>query len=428
MDVIPLSIDILFCIICSAYFSSTETAFTTVNRIRMKSLAEAGNKKAARVLELTDQYDKLLSTILIGNNIVNIVAASLATVLFEKLISGPSSVTVSTVVMTLVVLIFGEITPKNLAKQGAESYCLSTVSLLRALIILFTPLNFIFMQWNRLLSRLTHHSEDSKTTSEDLMTMVDEAQNDGGIDEENGELIRSAIEFNDLEANDILTPRVDLTAVRTTTTMEELGQVFVNCTYSRVLVYEDTVDNIVGMIHEKDYFAGMSRGLTTIRPLIKKVIYVSGSIKISRLLRLIQQSKTHMAVVVDEFGGTEGIVTLEDILEELVGEIWDEHDVVENNFEKLNETTYLIAGNANLEDFFDQFDLPFEEDEYESFTVGGWVMEELGHIPEPGDHFTYDDCEVHVVSVEKRHVTKIRLILPSEHEKHENKTSHSKEN
>ena len=406
----------------------------------MKSLAEAGNKKAARVLELTDQYDKLLSTILIGNNIVNIVAASLATVLFEKLISGPSSVTVSTVVMTLVVLIFGEITPKNLAKQGAESYCLSTVSLLRALIILFTPLNFIFMQWNRLLSRLTHHSEDSKTTSEDLMTMVDEAQNDGGIDEENGELIRSAIEFNDLEANDILTPRVDLTAVRTTTTMEELGQVFVNCTYSRVLVYEDTVDNIVGMIHEKDYFAGMSRGLTTIRPLIKKVIYVSGSIKISRLLRLIQQSKTHMAVVVDEFGGTEGIVTLEDILEELVGEIWDEHDEETEDFRRQAdgswivlgsanvETTYLIAGNANLEDFFDQFDLPFEENEYESFTVGGWVMEELGHIPEPGDHFTYDDCEVHVVSVEKRHVTKIRLILPSEHEKHENKTSHSKEN
>ena len=419
MDVIPLSLVIVFCIACSAFFSSTETAFTTVNRLRMKSLAESGEKKAARVLRLTDDYDKLLSTILIGNNLVNIVATSLATVLFEKLIHGPSAVTVSTGVMTITVLIFGEITPKSLAKQNSESYCMATASLLHGLIVLFTPLNFLFMQWNRLVNRLSHHKDENKTTSEDLMTLVDEAQNDGGINEENGELIRSAIEFEDLEANDILTPRVDLTAVRTTVTMEELGKVFVNWTFSRVLVYEDTIDNIVGMIHEKDYFAGSSRGLTTIRPLIKKVIYVSGSTKISKLLRLIQQSKTHMAVVVDEFGGTEGIVTLEDILEQLVGEIWDEHDVVENDFEKIDDHTYLIAGNANLEDFFDQFELPFDEDEYESFTVGGWVMEELGHIPEPGDHFVYRGCDVYVMAVEKRHATQIRLILPPEEEEKE---------
>ena len=411
MDALPLLLVIVFCIIGSAYFSASETAFSTMNRIRMKNLADSGDSRAAVALKLVDNYDKLISTILIGNNIVNITSSSLATVVFTMWLAD-AGVSVSTAVMTVLVLIFGEISPKTLAKENAESFALATARLMRALMVLLTPLNFLFSLWKKLLDRLFKKQEDPGITAEELMTMVDEAQNDGGIDEHNGELIRSAIEFDDLDANDILTPRVDLVAVEKDDSMEEVGRVFMENTYSRLPVYEDTIDNIIGMIHEKDFFTALHNGADTFASAVKPVIYVSGGIKISKLLRLIQQSKTHVAVVVDEFGGTEGIVTLEDVLEQLVGDIWDEHDIVEQEIEEINNTTFVVSGSCSLEDFFEMFRLPEEEEEkYESITVGGWVMEELRCVPEIGAHFVFHGNEVYVTKVEKRHVEEIRFQL-----------------
>ena len=411
MDSLPLLLVIVFCIIASAYFSASETAFSTMNRIRMKNLADNGDARAATALKLVDNYDKLISTILIGNSIVNIISASLATVVFTAWLAD-AGVSISTAVMTVVVLIFGEISPKTLAKENAEFFALATARLMWFLYIVLTPLNSLFSMWKKLLNRVFKKKSEPGITAEELITMVDEAQNDGGIDEHNGELIRSAIEFDDLDAGDILTPRVDLVAVDKNTPMDEVCQVFVNNTYSRLPVYDDSIDNIVGMIHEKDFFTALNRKADNFTSAIKPVIYVSSGIKISRLLRLIQQAKTHVAVVVDEFGGTEGIVTLEDILEQLVGDIWDEHDIVEQEIEELNNTTFMVSGSCSLEDFFETFRLPEDElEEYESVTVGGWVMEELGCVPEIGAHFVFHQNEVYVTKVEKRHVKEIRFQL-----------------
>lgn len=422
MDSLPLLLVIVLCIVGSAYFSASETAFSTMNRIRIKNLADGGDSRAALALKLVDNYDKLISTILIGNNIVNIISASLATVVFTMWLAD-AGVSISTVVMTVVVLIFGEISPKALAKENAEAFALATARIMRFLMVLLTPLNFLFSLWRKLLDKVFKKSKDPGITAEELITMVDEAQNDGGIDEHNGELIRSAIEFDDLDANDIITPRVDLVAVEKDATMEEVAKAFMENTYSRLPVYENNIDNIIGMIHEKDFFTAMNQGAEHFAPAIKPVIYVAGGMKISRLLRLIQQSKTHIAVVIDEFGGTEGIVTLEDVLEQLVGDIWDEHDVVEQEIEELNNTTYMISGSCALEDFFETFDFPEAEDDYESVTVGGWVMEELGCVPDIGAHFVFHNNEVYVTKVEKRHVKEIRLQLSEPLSSKEEKTT-----
>ncbi len=422
MDSLPLLLVIVLCIVGSAYFSASETAFSTMNRIRIKNLADGGDSRAALALKLVDNYDKLISTILIGNNIVNITSASLATVVFTMWLAD-AGVSISTAVMTVVVLIFGEISPKALAKENAEAFALATARIMRFLMVLLTPLNFLFSLWRKLLDKVFKKSKDPGITAEELITMVDEAQNDGGIDEHNGELIRSAIEFDDLDANDIITPRVDLVAVEKDATMEEVAKAFMENTYSRLPVYENNIDNIIGMIHEKDFFTAMNQGAEHFAPAIKPVIYVAGGMKISRLLRLIQQSKTHIAVVIDEFGGTEGIVTLEDVLEQLVGDIWDEHDVVEQEIEELNNTTYMISGSCALEDFFETFDFPEAEDDYESVTVGGWVMEELGCVPDIGAHFVFHNNEVYVTKVEKRHVKEIRLQLSEPLSSKEEKTT-----
>ncbi len=422
MDSLPLLLVIVLCIVGSAYFSASETAFSTMNRIRIKNLADGGDSRAALALKLVDNYDKLISTILIGNNIVNITSASLATVVFTMWLAD-AGVSISTAVMTVVVLIFGEISPKALAKDNAEAFALATARIMRFLMVLLTPLNFLFSLWRKLLDKVFKKSKDPGITAEELITMVDEAQNDGGIDEHNGELIRSAIEFDDLDANDIITPRVDLVAVEKDATMEEVAKAFMENTYSRLPVYENNIDNIIGMIHEKDFFTAMNQGAEHFAPAIKPVIYVAGGMKISRLLRLIQQSKTHIAVVIDEFGGTEGIVTLEDVLEQLVGDIWDEHDVVEQEIEELNNTTYMISGSCALEDFFETFDFPEAEDDYESVTVGGWVMEELGCVPDIGAHFVFHNNEVYVTKVEKRHVKEIRLQLSEPLSSKEEKTT-----
>lgn len=394
-------------IILSAYFSATETSFSSLNKIKMINLSRKGNQKAKLTLKLSDKYDEIISTILIGNNIVNIAAASLATVLFTS-IWGEAGVTISTIVMTIVVLIFGEVSPKSLAKDIPESFAMFSSPILSFFCILLKPLNFLFCQWKKLLSRIFKIKNDNSITGEEILTIVKEAQNMGGINYQEGELIRSAIEFNDQNVIDVFTPRVDVVAVEDTASKEELIDLFTKTGYSRIPVYHGNIDNIIGIINEKDFFyLVMNNSLEEVKTIIKSIAFIPPTMKISKLLRLLQNSKSHMAVIIDEYGGTMGIVTLEDVLEELVGEIWDEHDEIVNEIQKVDENEYLVTGSAKVEKLFEELKI---NQEVEMISVNGWVTKELGRIPVEGDKFKYKDYLILVVKVNRRRVLQIKIV------------------
>lgn len=394
----------------SAFFSGTETAFTSFNKTRMKTMAQNGDKKARSVMWVEEHYEKFLSTILVGNNIVNISASTISALLFASLLKGNANVaaTVSTIVMTVVVLIFGEITPKFLGKDFADNYTLKTAGIVRFLMTVLTPLTAFFSLWRLGLSKVVKSDPALSITEDEIMTMVDEAQSEGGIDEHEGDLIRSAIEFNDLEVSTILTPRVDIVAIRTDTPMDDVLELFRTCSYSRLPVYRGSIDNIVGVVHEKDFNRLVYDGATDFSAAIHDVLFITESLKISRLLREFQSAKTHMAIVVDEYGGTAGLVTMEDVLEGLVGEIWDEHDEVIENIKPLEDNVYLVNGSTPLTDLEDIY--PFDDDVLDdNATVNGWVLDNLGKIPAVGDRFHYDNLDVEILKVDGRRAAEIRL-------------------
>lgn len=381
----------IFSILCllllSAFFSATETAFTSLNRIKMKNMANDDVKNAKLVLKLEDRYDKLLSTILIGNNIANIGMTAIATVMFVALLGGSLGPTASTVVMTVAVLIFGEISPKNIAKEHPEGFALFAAPIMRGLMWLFMPLNVLFSLWKKLLGKLFGTQENGSYTEDELITIVEEAQIGGSIGKEQQELITNAIEFDDLEAIDVITPRVDIVAVELGTSVEEIGRTFKESGLSRLPVYEDDLDNIIGIINQKDfhnYVVGENREL---EQYIKPVAYVAESIKAAVLLKKMQTKKTHIAIIVDEYGGTTGLVTMEDIIEELVGKIYDEHDAIEmREVTRLYDGSYSVAGGANVEKFFEMVG---EDIDINATTINGWVMIELDRLAKVGDTFTY---------------------------------------
>ena len=392
----------------SAFFSASETAFSSLTQIRLKSRAEDGDSSAARVLAMAEQYDKLLSTILIGNNIVNIAAASIGTILFTQMLGAERGATVSTIVLTIIVLIFGEVTPKSLAKEMPEKVATAVSPFLVLLMALMTPLTWLFTQWKKLLGHFVHSGEADTITEGELMTMVSEAENDGELTDRESELIRSAIEFDDVEVEEILTPRVDVVAVEDDIPLEELAQTFAESGYSRLPVYHGTIDNIIGVVHEKDFYIARLKKATKIDDLVVPTLYTTGSTQISQLLRTLREQHHHLAVVVDEYGGTEGIITLEDILEELVGEIWDEHDEVTEDFRKQSDGSWLVSGSASVDDLYEELDLPEEED-IDSNTVNGLVQEKTCHLPKVGDRFTLGEYDGVVTRTAKRRVTEVRL-------------------
>ena len=392
----------------SAFFSASETAFSSLNQIRLKSRAEDGDSSAARVLAMAEQYDKLLSTILIGNNIVNIAAASIGTILFTQMLGAERGATMSTIVLTIIVLIFGEVTPKSLAKEMPEKVATAVSPFLVLLMALMTPLTWLFTQWKKLLGHFVHSGEADTITEGELMTMVSEAENDGELTDRESELIRSAIEFDDVEVEEILTPRVDVVAVEDDIPLEELAQTFAESGYSRLPVYHGTIDNIIGVVHEKDFYIARLKKATKIDDLVVPTLYTTGSTQISQLLRTLREQHHHLAVVVDEYGGTEGIITLEDILEELVGEIWDEHDEVTEDFRKQSNGSWLVSGSASVDDLYEELDLPEEED-IDSNTVNGLVQEKTCHLPKVGDRFTLGEYDGVVTRTAKRRVTEVRL-------------------
>ena len=404
-SLIGMIVAVVILVMCSAYFSATETAFTSLNTIRMKTWAENGDKRAARALALEQDYDKLLSSILIGNNIVNITATTISTLLFTKIFVTYGA-TISTVVITIVVLIFGEISPKSVAKEFPERFAMFSAPILRVIILVLTPLNFLFSMWKKLLSKIFKPSGDDGITEEELMGIVDQAESEGGLDAHEGDLIRASIEFNELDVSDILTPRVDLVAVDEESTMQEVGALFVENGYSRLPIYHETIDNIIGVVHQKDFYKARVRGEDRLAMIKSPVVYTTPNTKIFKLLRILQMNKVHMAVVVDEYGGTEGIVTLEDILEELVGEIWDEHDEVTEFLHKQPDDSYKIDCTTDLDDMYDLFEI---KGECEASTVSGWVLEQIDRIPKQGDHFIAEGLEVTVTAVDNRRVMEINV-------------------
>lgn len=408
---IAMIVGLVFCVIMSGYFSATETAFTSLNRVRLKSWADGGDQRAARTLALAEDYDKLLSTLLIGNNIVNNVATTIGAVLFIHLIDEVTGPTVSAIVLTVVILIFGEVSPKSLAKESPERFAMFATPLLGVLRTVLTPLNFLFTQWKRLLSKVFRKSADGGITEEELVTLVDQAESEGGLDQHESRLIRAAIEFHDLEVEEILTPRVDIVAVEDTDSMEEIAKIFAENGYSRLPVYHEDIDNIIGVIHEKDFHAARYRGLTSVKEMLGPMLYTTGNTKISELLRILQREKAHMVIVVDEYGGTEGLVTLEDIVEELVGEIWDEHDEVVESFRKQSDGSFLVAAGADLSDLYDLFSIKGDCD---ASTVSGWVIDQLGRLPLVGDHFQAEGLDVTVTMVDHRRVLEVRVAVAAE--------------
>lgn len=417
---------ILFCIIMSAYFSATETAFSTLNKIRIKTLAEDGNKKAALVLKMADKFETMLSAVLIGNNIVNILASSLATVLFIKLFHGNNDLgtTVSTVVVTLAVLIFGEISPKTVAKKSPEKFAMFSAPLLNFLMIIFTPFTFVFQKWQTLLGKIFKSDDDKGMTEEELISIIEEAEEEGDFNKEESTLIKSAIEFNDLEVGDIFTPRRDITAVESNSTKEEIAEVFNESGYSRIPIYDGDIDNIKGILYYKDFYNTAFNTKTPISEIVKPVIYVAKSQRINDLLKELQAKQLHLAVVMDEFGSTAGIVTLEDILEEIVGEIWDEHDEIVEEITEISEKEYIVSGKANVSKVLDLFDI--DDDDIEAQTVNGWAMAALGKIPEVGDSFESEGLAVEILEMDDKRVENLRIIDIRESEDNDDDDSKEK--
>lgn len=399
---------IIILIAFSAFFSAIEAAFDSLNKSNIKNLAFDGNRKAVLVSKLVEDFDRLLYTLLIFKYVLNISAVVLATFLFTTLCKTPArGAAIAVAAVTVALILFGEILPKSIAKNRPDKLALDNARFINALFIILTPLSWLFFLWKTLISHVYKFESDRGITEEELINIVEEAESEGGINAEESELIRSAIEFGDLEANDIITPRVDVVAIELGSTREEIAKVFSESEYSRLPVYDDSIDNILGLINIIDFYnpENMSK---PIRDLLSPTVFVFPTMKISKILAVLRKAKSHLAVVTDEFGGTEGIITMEDVLEELVGEIWDEHDEVVEEFEKTGENEYRILCSANIDKMFELFkinrhtDLP---------TVGGWVIEELGKIPAVGDEFTYENLHVQVTKTDPRRVLEIKVTV-----------------
>ncbi|MDO4500164.1 MAG: hemolysin family protein [Erysipelotrichaceae bacterium] len=411
-------ITLIILIFFSGFFSAAETAFSSLNKIRLKYLATNGTPKALKTLELAEDFSTVLTTVLVGNNIVNIVSTSLATVLFISIFKENGAL-ISSIVMTILVLIFGEITPKTLAKAQPEKFAIAITPFISFFIGLLTPFTMIFNGISGLISKLFKSEDTDEFRSEEFITMVEEAQEDGDMDEDEADLITNAIEFNDQDVGKVFTPRVEVCACDIKDSLEKMDSLFRESGFSRLPIYEGTIDNIVGVLHEKDFYYQYYRdGKTSIKRLLSKPVYTSEHVKISALLKQLQVTKSHMAVVIDEYGGTAGIITMEDILEEIVGEIYDEHDEVVEYFKKVDDTTYYVNCDADIDDMFEYFDI-IEDEEFDFNTVSGFVIHSMDKIPNKGESFNYKNLHIEVSECDEKTIHKIKVTLVNEEEEKE---------
>ena len=408
LNAFPLVAAIALCTLLSAFFSAVQTALDELNRSRLKGLAFGGNMRAERAYALVEQQDRLHPVILLGGRLATILAVSFSASLLTHVSSG-AVLLLSMMGLVTAIFLLGEAIPRALAKEAPEKLLMRFAPLLKVLITVLKPLSWLHGLWHLLMGKVSKPKEEPTLIEEELITMVDEAQSEGDMDEHEGELIRSAIEFTDLDARDILTPRVDVIGLSTESTAEEAARAFLEHGYSRLPVYRETMDDIVGILHEKDFYLGTHEGKTQMADMMKPALYAPATLKITKLLQLLQSSKNHMAVVLDEFGGTEGIVTLEDVLEELVGEIYDEHDDVTEAVQRQEDGSLLVDGSADLKEILELIHI---RKEYEADTVGGWVAEEMGQIPKVGEGFEISGIRVQATRVWKRRVMQVRIVLP----------------
>lgn len=411
-------------LLLSAFFSSTETAFSSVSKIRLKNLADNGNKKAKTALYVAERYSKALTTILVGNNIVNIANSALATVFFVNIFGEAQGTVISTVVITIVVLIFGEVLPKNIAIDNAEKICITFAPVLKFLMVLLTPLSIILMGINKLYKKLARNSDhqEPSVTEDELKYIIESIEEEGVLEQQESELVQSALEFDEKTAEEILTPRVDMVAIDIDDPVEEITELVLKERYSRIPVYRDNIDKIIGVLHTRDYLEALinNNEKPNIEAMLQPAHFIYKTKKLSALLADFKYNKIHLAVVTDDYGGILGIVTMEDLLEQIVGEIWDEDEEVEKMSLKISDNKYEVSGDMPISDMLELFDKPTKYIETESNSVGGWALEQLANIPEPGEQFTYKELEITIREVlDQRILSMIIVYTPSEAEEDE---------
>lgn len=414
---------VVILIAMSAFFSASETAISSVNRIRLKSMADNGSRGAQRALGILKRYDKALTTILIGNNIVNIATSSLATIMAVALVGEQYGSLVATIVTTVVVLIFGEVMPKGIAKDHAEGVCIGVSAVVSFLMLIFTPLSALFILLKKGTARLFHTKQTVSVTEEELMAIIDEIEDEGVLEQQESNLVRSALMFDEITVDEIITPRVRVVAVDVTDSAGEVREKFLREEYSRMPVVEKSLDNIIGIINEKDFIKAYEEkgDALTISELVQETVYLPSMVKISEVLRTMQKKKCHMSVVLDQHGGTLGIVTMEDLLEELVGEIWDESDEVKSPVTALSDREFSVYGDVSLNSlrrYFSGHDIEVDIDS-EAHTVAGWVLELFGSIPKSGDTTETEELTVTVLEAEELRVNKVKIALKEKPEEDE---------
>lgn len=423
---IPLLI-IFFMIVLSAFFSGTEIVFNSISKIRLKNLTENSPKRVYQIAsEINDRFTETLCAILIGNNLANIAASTAATVIFMALLNGHDGIAsvLSTLVMTLLILIFGETIPKILSREHPETLIRYVTYPIRVLTFLFYPVIFVVMALIRLLGHLWQRKEKEPTVrGEELSSLIDTVEEEGVIDEDQGELLQSTIEFPDTTVDEILTPRMYMTYIDIDDAPEEIQAVIDNSKYSRIPIYEDNIDNIIGILYLNHYYKAMVdvkdiRELH-LRSLLMEPCFIHKTMKLPAALALMRRKKTHLAVVIDEYGGTHGLVTMEDILEELVGDIWDESDEIITEIDRIGKHKYRVSGDMNIDDFFSEIEYEPDDFECEYTTVGGWAVEKLNADPHVGDRFSEGRIHAKITEMEDLRVAALTVYVEPESEDEE---------
>lgn len=426
MNNLYLLIPIFVLLVASAFFSATETAFSSANSIRLKNRQKQNGSLAYfTAVKILDNYDDYLSTVLIGNNIVNMAISALATIIVVGM-WGENYTWVSTVSMTLLVLTFGEIIPKVLAKQLPEGYCIIAAVPIYILSLIFKPLNIFVAAFVNLVSKLwqSNVSDADAVSEDDFENIIDIVEDEGVLDEEQCDLLQNALDFDEVLAYEIITHRVDLEALDIRDPYEVNVKKCLETTFSRLPVFEDNADNIIGVLHLNHFYkAYVENKKVSIREILLPVTYVHKTMPLPDVLDKMRENKCHMVVVLDEYGGTMGIVTLEDVMEQLVGEIWDEGDEIEREFVEVGENLYEADGDMRVYDFFDEFDIDIEEEESfenDSATVGGWTLTMLDGVCEEGSQFTFDNLIIKVLSADGFRIERIGVeVIPTDDEDEE---------
>lgn len=425
MTIALVTAGILACLVFSAFFSASEMAYSSCNTLRLENLEEEGSRPARAARYITEHFDVALSTILIGNNLVNIAGSALASVLVLLILGttkGEQFAWISTAVMTVLVILCGETIPKITAKKNANRFALRFAYVVRTLMVLFAPVVWIVLLLIRLISapfKGEEAEEDPDAAVEELQNIIETAEDEEVLDEERSELVRSAIDFSDVMASEVMTARVDLYALDIEDDWETLLEEIEQSPYSRLPVYEGSIDNIIGVLYLNRFLKAMTENHhTDLRSLLMPPVYVYKTMKLPDVLNRLRREKQHLAIVSDEYGGTLGVLSMEDVLEQIVGDIWDETDQVEQEVVQRAENEFEVDGDMTISDFLELTGIREDDFEAESETVGGWTVERFGEFPGVGDSFSYENLMVTVLAMDGRRVEKVLVRLdPSAKEK-----------